>query len=656
MILSKVNAKSIGYFLSIGLLIPPNVGFNLYGVNLDDLPFLLIFFTLLYKKSYKLKLKKFDTTFLLFVFVFIIYTNLFVDEFKLFNQTNLRFYFYFLLCYLCVDNIQQNNDKLINIFEPLWIVIVANFILVIFQIQLPGSIDGWISNNTASVNPLTSGRLGGFQGGGPNVIGIICSAYVYVCLYKIISSNNPVLYFINNKINTILLIISGFNLLLTYSRGSYLALFVGVIWLLLFSDNFSSSLKIYLIIGISIISILFILIFPSIFLKQSNRGYLNDLGLKNVELFTGAGGGNYIKKIYKEYLITLDEKLLLETFNIEYSQKERDEVVSSISLDSNESIEGYLKLEFDHFDNFLPRSVISFYHSEDGVNWDQIGSNHTTGSTINLIQNDSFLEVGGWADGQSPGEEFLSGYAKSLTIKTDDYIRFFEFSEKKRGEDYFILTPKYKNIYENKIEYKANSLRLNRPRDYWIAIPNEVDLSSKDFEIILHLELNSIPKGHETLFSQSSILKLNEEFNDQSWKWSIIDGRMYFYWIENVDSGYSKFIGGKSLRTEKIIAQNGTFGSIISDFNLSQFDEITTSHNGFLTMSVEYGLFIVLIIFFLIIYLMIKNVNRKHFFEIGFLTILLIQNTTNDLIYSPDVAIYIWLIPVYLLNLNFKNQ
>ena len=52
---------------------------------------------------------------------------------------------------------------------------IANFILILGQFNLDGNINGWISNNTSGNNPFTSGRLGGFQGGGPNVIGIICA-------------------------------------------------------------------------------------------------------------------------------------------------------------------------------------------------------------------------------------------------------------------------------------------------------------------------------------------------------------------------------------------------------------------------------------------------------------------------------------------------
>ena len=203
-----------------------------------------------------------------------------------------------------------------------------------------------------------------------------------------------------------------------------------------------------------------------------------------------------------------------------------------------------------------------------------------------MLENDSFFEVGGWSDGQSPGGEFLSGYVKNVVIETPDYYRKFELSEIKRDIDYLILTPEFKNNYESEVKYKTDSIRLDRPRDYWIAIPNETNLSMKDFQITLQVEFESIPKGHETIFSQSSILRINEEFNNQSWKWSIIDGRMYFFWIEDITYGYSQFIGGQSLRSGKLISNNGGFDSIVSDFTLSQYDEITTSHNGFLTMAV----------------------------------------------------------------------
>ena len=160
-------------------------------------------------------------------------------------------------------------------------------------------------------------------------------------------------------------------------------------------------------------------------------------------------------------------------------------------------------------------------------------------------------------------------------------------------------------------------------------MPNEVNLSGRDFEIIIHLNLDSVPKGHETIFSQSSIFRLNEEFNDQSWKWSIIDGRMYFFWIEEVISGYANFVGGQSLRSGKLISTDGQFDSIISNFSLSQYDEITTSHNGFLTMAVEYGLLIILLIMIFIIYLIIRNCNKENELDDGRQVLIISENFTK---------------------------
>ena len=56
-----------------------------------------------------------------------------------------------------------------------------------------------------------------------------------------------------------------------------------------------------------------IYIFPSIFLKQSNRSFLNNLGINSIEVFVGTGGGNYVKEVYKDYLVTLnDDELLID--------------------------------------------------------------------------------------------------------------------------------------------------------------------------------------------------------------------------------------------------------------------------------------------------------------------------------------------------------
>ncbi len=658
MIVSKINSRLIGSFFAITLLIPPNFGLNFYGINFEDIPLIGIFLILLTIKLMKLNLDRFDKSFLTFFLTFVIYTSFFTKEINLLNQTNLRFYFYFGLAYLCVDFLRKNNDNIVEIFQPLLFVMVANFALIIFQIELPGTIDGWISNNTDSTNPFTSGRLGGFQGGGPNVIGIICAISSLICIYKIFQSHSFKEYIFEDKLNSFFLTISLFNLYLTFSRGSYLAFVVGLFVILSFSNSISKKTKIYLSIGTLGISLVAIFLFPSIFLKQSNRGYLNSIAIINIDIMNGTGGGNYIKEVYKDYLVTLDEDILIDRFDIEYSANQKKDTKELIDDNSENPAGGYLKMEFDYRDNILPRSIVSFFFSNNGIDWLQIGSNHTSGVVIDLIDNSSFFEVGGWADGQSPGGSYLDGFINDLTIKVEDFTYSYYFNEKNRDSSYFIFLPASKEYYDNrndgKIVFNENGLKLKRPRSYWIAIPNETTLSGKDFEIILNLDLDNIPKGNETLFSQSSILKIDEKENNQSWKWSIVDGKMYFFWVEDIQSGYSNYLGGQSLRSGQLIADEGKFNTIISEFSLSQFDEITTSHNGFLTMAVEYGLIVVLLILLLIFYSIFRNFESTYDIELALFLMLFTQNLTNDLVYAPDVAIYFWLIPIFLIEKSLR--
>ena len=652
--LKSINVRTIGLVFASTLLIPANYGLDIFGLNFEDLPVTLLFLVLLYKKIINYKsISSTDKLFLSFVIFFVLYSNIFTKNFQLLNQTNMRFYFYFILSYLCVDIFIQNNESLVTFFEPLSFVMIANFLVVIFQLQLPGTIDGWILNNSGSNNPLTSGRLGGFQGGGPNVIGIFCSIYILMSLYKAFSSVNIFNYFINNKPNTILIIISCFNLYITYSRGSYLALLVGLLVLLIFTRSLTKKIKAYIFILLSIFSGVMIFVFPSILLKQSNRSFLNGLALNNIEVIEGTGGGNYIKEVYKDFLLGLDESEILEKFNITYSKEDRNVKEPKAPEVTSQPVEGYLKLKFDYKDGILPRSIVSFYYSQNGKSWTQIGSDHTNGTVIELIKNNSFFEVGGWADGQSPGDSYLAGYINKVNINYFDHDYEYELNEDNRDKDYFIYLPTSTKYYDNrndgKIIYTDDGIKLKKPRSYWIAIPNEKNISSQDFEIELKLKLESIPKGNETLFSQSSILSSSQLINNQSWKWSILDGKMYFFWVEDVNSGYSNYLGGMSLRSEKLISDDGQFRSITSEFTLSQYDEITTSHNGFLTMAVEYGLIPVTLIIISLFYLILKNFSHKNHFEISIMLALVTQNLTNDLIYSPDVAIYFWIIPSYFL-------
>ena len=189
--LTEDKVKLVGYTFAISLLIPPNVGLNIMGLNFEDLPLILLFGYLFFLKldDYKKNnLDKFDIYFLIFLSVFILYTNIFVESRGIFNQTNLRFYFYFFLAFLVVSICDSEKNKIEKIFEPLSLVMVVNLFIILTKFEINGNLNGWISNNTAGINPFTSGRLGGLQGGGPNVIGIICAISALVYLFKIFNS------------------------------------------------------------------------------------------------------------------------------------------------------------------------------------------------------------------------------------------------------------------------------------------------------------------------------------------------------------------------------------------------------------------------------------------------------------------------------------
>ena len=169
----NINARTIGLVFASTLLIPSNYGLNILGLNFEDLPVVVLFLLLIIKKINNYNpISNTDKVFLSLIISFILYSNIFTQNVELFNQTNLRFYFYFILSYLCVDVVRENKESIVTIFESLSYIMIANFIVVLFQVQLPGTIDGWIFNNSGSTNIFTSGRLGGFQGGGPNVIGV----------------------------------------------------------------------------------------------------------------------------------------------------------------------------------------------------------------------------------------------------------------------------------------------------------------------------------------------------------------------------------------------------------------------------------------------------------------------------------------------------
>ena len=56
--------------------------------------------------------------------------------------------------------------------------------------------------------------------------------------------------------------------------------------------------------------------------------------------------------------------------------------------------------------------------------------NFSIGTVIDLIQNDSYFEVGGWADGQSPDDSYLDGFINEVEINISDNKSKYVIDEK----------------------------------------------------------------------------------------------------------------------------------------------------------------------------------------------------------------------------------
>ena len=316
------------------------------------------------------------------------------------------------------------------------------------------------------------------------------------------------------------------------------------------------------------------------------------------------------------------------------------------------NVEGYIKIKFDKYEGILPRSIFEFYTSPDGKTWDQVGFTRTKGKVIDFVPNNSYIEIGGHSDGQSFGNTFLDAEVKSLEIITSEKKEKIYFNKEKQNEDFYVFKPNSTNEYTANITYNENGIKLFRPNKYWLALDNNFNFN-EDFEIIINLTIEEIPWESQTLISNTSIF----DNQTQSWKLDIDDGRLYFYWA-NDEGVYiqDNVIGDKSLRSGILVQKNGKISNQSSPIvDPSYLSQLTTAHNGYLTFAVEYGLLFAavfyLVIFFFIyeIYKIIENETMILFLAI---IAFLVQNITNDLIYSSDMFILFNLIMAYLFYLT----
>ena len=191
---------------------------------------------------------------------------------------------------------------------PSIFVLLVNLIISIFQISLIDNSYGWIIFNIEDPNFFQAGRLSGLQGSGPNVAGAMFTFLFFIFLANYFNTKK-IVYFISSLIAVFLIFV-------TYSRGSYLAIFLCTLLFFVMKDfSFNKLAKSVFVIFIPFL--LFLYFGNSqILLKETDREYLNNIAVDNLKLTSGLGGGNYIEEIYGNYLLSINPEILENSLNI----------------------------------------------------------------------------------------------------------------------------------------------------------------------------------------------------------------------------------------------------------------------------------------------------------------------------------------------------
>ena len=306
-------------------------------------------------------------------------------------------------------------------------------------------------------------------------------------------------------------------------------------------------------------------------------------------------------------------------------------------------VKGWLKVEFDKYDKILPRSVFRFYTSKNGEDWEQLGYDHTPGFVVDFNNNIGVVEIGGWVDGQSFGNTWLGAEVSEVIINTKGNTKKVKFIPENINKSYKVYEVASKEEFNSNVSFSDFGIVMYNPTKYWVSVENEDYNFNDDFEISLHL------KVPEIIWEEAVLVSLTSGFNGQtaSWKWIADDGRLFFSWA-NSSGEFKNLIGDRSLRSGLLYADDSYFSSgdapTVDSAHLSQ---LTTAHNGFLTFAVEYGLVLSVLLFAFFIYSIRIGVTSKSDESnllVTLMCFLILQNFTNDLIYAPDIAIYIWII------------
>ncbi len=285
---------------------------NIYSLLFFDLSEIVLIISLIYNLSmsrYQLKTFFVKKVFINNIWTLVILSLGFifiVSRFDLFIVRLIFFTFIGFSIYILLSGSDFYQKELFIL--PSIFLLIVNLIISIFQISLIDNSYGWILFNIENPNFFQAGRLSGLQGSGPNVAGAMFALLftIYLAHYY---KTKKIIYFISS-------LVSIFLVLVTYSRGSYLAIFLSTILFFVIKDfSFNKLAKYFFIILIPFV--LFLYFGNSqIFLKESDRGYLNNIAVDNLKLISGLGGGNYVEEIYGNYLLSINPEILESSLNI----------------------------------------------------------------------------------------------------------------------------------------------------------------------------------------------------------------------------------------------------------------------------------------------------------------------------------------------------
>jgi hypothetical protein len=309
----KLYLIFLGLLVAISLISPPSY-LRLGFIELSDFLVLLFSFFLFLDfiqnqdyKNIKLEvLKLWGSLFIILGFSLIIYG---------FNAFILRWMFYCLVGYLFTNFVTKRSIESLEYFIiPFSIVTILNLSSSIFQLSYVDNTIGWISYFYENPSFLQRGRLSGFQGSGPNVAGGMFSLLAFLNLYFFRELKK--MYFIFLTMANLFLVF------LTFSRGSYLSIFLALFFYLLYQrKSIKLTFTISSVIVFSVLGILFIGD-SKIILKESDRGFLTKIAIENISLQKGLGPGNYVEEIYNDYFLSINPDILEENLNISLNRVE----------------------------------------------------------------------------------------------------------------------------------------------------------------------------------------------------------------------------------------------------------------------------------------------------------------------------------------------